>query len=180
MFNGHHYHSLALCVSLDATSICSVSQSDEVISSFVDNRPLAGISSPWNHMGRSLKHKVGSKMTNWWNIRRVQHHTNSAELMVIWQNPDKSKGVRFLVKGVNDAPLLDDVNTMFNRNGNALFHAMTIIPSNFQLISHWIFDNMPKKFNFNLFTDIHQGDPSRILKVRYGVQWEIDHRWSVD
>jgi len=60
---------------------------------------------------------------------------------------DNSKGMQFLVKDVNDAPLSDDTNTMFIQDNNALFHTMTDIPNNFQLVSHRIFDNLPKRIN---------------------------------
>ena len=69
---------------------------------------------------------------------------------------DKSKGMQFLVKDVNDAPLPEDASTMLIQDGNALFHAMTDIPSNFRLISHRIFDSMPKRVNFVFSTDMYQ------------------------
>jgi len=68
---------------------------------------------------------------------------------------DKSKGMQFLVKGVNDASLPDNANTMFIQDGNALFRAMTDIPRNFPLIFHWIFDNIPKRINF-VSSGLHQ------------------------
>ena len=67
-----------------------------------------------------------------------------------------AKGMQFLVKGVNDAPLLDDVNTMFIQDGNALVHAKTYIPSNFQLISHRIFNNMPNTINLIFSIDMYE------------------------
>ena len=69
---------------------------------------------------------------------------------------DKSKGMQFLVKDVNDAPLPEDASTMLIQDGNALFHAMTDIPSNFRLISHRIFDSMPKRVNFVFSSDMYQ------------------------
>ena len=78
--------------------------------------------------------------------------------MVAWAKTDKSKGMQFLVKDVNDAPLPEDASTMLIQDGNALFHAMTDIPSNFQLISHRIFDSMPKRVNFVFSTDMYQED----------------------
>ena len=67
---------------------------------------------------------------------------------------EKSKGI--LLKGVNDVPLPDDANTMLIQDGKTLFHAMTDIPNNFQLISHRIFENMPKRINFILSTGMYQ------------------------
>ena len=69
---------------------------------------------------------------------------------------DKSKGIQFLLKYVNDAPLPDDANTVFIQDSNALFHAMADIPSNFQLIPHRTFHNMPKIINLIFSTDMYQ------------------------
>ena len=66
-------------------------------------------------------------------------------------NTDNSKGMQFLLKGVNDAPLPDNENScMFIQDSNALFYAMAAIRSKSQLIYHRIFDNMPKRINLIL------------------------------
>jgi len=70
---------------------------------------------------------------------------------------DKSKGMQFLVKAVNDGPLPDDANTMFILDGNTLSHVMTDITNKFQLITHRIFDNIPTRINFVFITDMYQG-----------------------
>ena len=58
---------------------------------------------------------------------------------------DKGKWMNHLLKGVNDAPLQSDAKTLLIKDGNATFRAMTDIPSNFELLSYQIFDNMPKR-----------------------------------
>ena len=58
---------------------------------------------------------------------------------------DKAKGMNHLLKGANDAPFPSDAKTLLIQDGNAVFRAMTDIPSNFVLISYQIFDNMPKR-----------------------------------
>ena len=60
------------------------------------------------------------------------------------------------MKDVNDALFPQDASTMLIQDGNALFHAMTDIPANFQLISHQIFYSMPKSLNFVFSTDMYQ------------------------
>ena len=69
---------------------------------------------------------------------------------------DKSREMHFLVKGVTDVPIPDDANTMWIQDDNALFHAMADIPNHFQLISHQIFDNMPRRISFVFSTDMYQ------------------------
>ena len=68
---------------------------------------------------------------------------------------DKAKGMNHLLKGVNDAPFPSDAKTLLIQDGNAIFRAMTDIPSNFELISYQIFDNMPKHVNFLFSTDMY-------------------------
>ena len=59
------------------------------------------------------------------------------------------------MKGINDALFPSDAKTLIIQDGNATFRAMTDIPSNFELISYQIFDNMPKCVNFLFSTDMH-------------------------
>ncbi len=54
---------------------------------------------------------------------------------------DKSKGMHFLVKDVDDAPIPHAADTLLIQDhGNAPFHTMTHEPGNLQLMSHQIFD----------------------------------------
>ncbi len=69
---------------------------------------------------------------------------------------DKSKGMHFLVKDIDDAPIPHAADTLMIQDGNALFHTMTHVPGNFQLISHQIFDSMPKTMDFIFSTDMYQ------------------------
>ena len=51
---------------------------------------------------------------------------------------EKAKGMNHLLKSVNDAPVPSDAKPLVIQGGNATFHVMTDIPSNFQLISYQI------------------------------------------
>ena len=89
---------------------------------------------------------------------------------------EKTKGMSHLLKSVNDAPVPSDAKTLLIQDGNATFRVMTDIPSNFQLISYQIFDNMPKHVNFLLSTDrYHDGSIKDIGREQHGSSEKFDH-----
>ena len=89
---------------------------------------------------------------------------------------EKAKGMNHLLKSINDAPVPSDAKTLLIQDGNATFHVMTDIPSNFLLISYQIFDNMPKHVNFLFSTDrYHDGSIKHIEREQHGSSEKFDH-----
>ena len=74
---------------------------------------------------------------------------------------DKPKEKQFLTKSVNDTPLPDVENTLLIQDGNTIFQTMVNTPSNFQLISHQILDNIPKIINFVFSTNMYQKNSNK-------------------
>ena len=112
-------------------------QSSKVISSSVGNLPF-----PQLHWQESIALRiiwVGVNVNKLWKypLSPVPYSLGTANGYMT--ETDKSKGMQFLVKGVNDAPQPDDANTMFIQDSDALFHAMTDIQNNFKVISNRIF-----------------------------------------
>ena len=63
---------------------------------------------------------------------------------------DKSKGYHFLSKDIDDAPIPANQKTMIIQDGDAMFHALLEVSTNFLEIGHNIFDRMPKENGFHL------------------------------
>lgn len=83
---------------------------------------------------------------------------------------DKSKGFKYLTEGldITAAPATDKTVIMIE-DGNALFHSMKEIPSNFKQISEKLFNMIPKKADAIFSTDMYLEDSvKRMERQRRG------------
>ncbi|MPC13645.1 hypothetical protein E2C01_006385 [Portunus trituberculatus] len=87
---------------------------------------------------------------------------------------DKSKGLQFLVKDLDNAPIPLDGNTMLIQDGNALFHTLADIPNNFMFIAQRIFDSMPKGIDLLFSTDMyHEGSIKDMEREQRGASEKL-------
>lgn len=83
---------------------------------------------------------------------------------------DKSKGFKYLVgdTDIADVPKQDD-SLLVVEDGNALFHCMREVPSNFKQIAEKLFNMMPKKVDVIFSTDMYLEDSVKSMeRVRRG------------
>ena len=72
---------------------------------------------------------------------------------------DKSKGLKYVTEGIELTNItLTDKTLLVIEDGNALFHSMREIPSNFRQISEKLFNMMPQRADVILSTDMYKED----------------------
>ena len=77
---------------------------------------------------------------------------------------NKAKGFEFLTKGIEDADIPPDGDTINIKDGNATFYSMKEVPATFRLISEKIFDVSTARKSSVLFsTDMYQENSVKSL-----------------
>lgn len=78
---------------------------------------------------------------------------------------NKAKGFDFLTKGIEDADIPPDVNTLNIEDGNATFYSMKEVPATFRQISEKLFDVSTARKSSVLFsTDMYQENSIKSLE----------------
>lgn len=77
---------------------------------------------------------------------------------------DKAKGFIYLTKDMEDAALPPHDTTLVVIDGNAVFHCLQQLPSNFREISQKIFDMLPKGTDVIFSTDMYKTDSIKAME----------------
>ena len=97
------------------------------------------------------------------------------------EKTDKTKGLQYILKDVEDVQLPQDETTLVVQDGNALFHTLQEIPGNFKQIAHRISGALPKKpdiiFSADMYT-AHSVKGMEHERLGYGEKFRC--QWADD